>query len=230
MITGVDTLLTQLEDLIDRKIEPVIKIVKELNDEVNLSELDIWTEKGRSQKEQSAFKNSLIKFFKRQPSYFRSDLKCMVLNESFKRDEVIASHIWKYSKRGRGLQKFGLTVLDADNSRNGLLMVKSIEERFDIKDLCFLYDAFTQKIFLKVLNPDILTMRVLPSHKTFQEIDGYPLQYPSKNMPFKRLLNFHAKCSFKNAKERGWHTLPSDAVVNDYFNLSDLATMPSIPD
>jgi hypothetical protein len=62
----------------------------------------------------------------------------MVLNKSFRRNDVIAFHIWKSSKRARGVQKFGLTILDADSPLNRLLLVKLIEERFDIKKYTYL--------------------------------------------------------------------------------------------
>ncbi len=63
----------------------------------------------------------------------------------FPPDVVIASHIWKNCMHGVGMSKFGLTVQDSTSPRNGLLMLKVIEERFDIEDVCFLYDPFKKK-------------------------------------------------------------------------------------
>lgn len=77
----------------------------------------------------------------------------MVTDLACKRECVIGSHIWKHS---RGMFKFGLTVADCLSPRNGLLMMKDIELEFDIKGVCFLYDACKQNLILKVLNPVLL--------------------------------------------------------------------------
>jgi hypothetical protein len=48
------------------------------------------------------------------------------------------------------MSKFGLTVQDSTSPRNGLLMLKIIEERFDIIDVYLLYDPFKKMLTLKV--------------------------------------------------------------------------------
>lgn len=214
--------------LIVSRLENLEVLTKQVIRESNVTDLDIWTENGRSKKEQGNFKNDLIKYYKRKKSYFSTDLHCMILDQPFPRDQVIASHIWKYSTRGRGLQKFGLTVKDETNPRNGLLLVKALEEAFDVKYICFLYNPITQKIFLKVLNPQLLDEVVVPSTKTFREIDGSHLCHPASKFPYRRLLNFHAVCSYKHAKEQGWSTIGDLDVVQSFFELSDGASMPEI--
>jgi hypothetical protein len=91
----------------------------------------------------------------------------MVLDRFFARDKVIASHIWKLSTGGDGLLEFGLHPMDLDSTRNGLLLCKSIEEAFDVKDVCFLIDRIhSANIFIKVLNPFLLnplTSPIVPS-------------------------------------------------------------------
>lgn len=42
------------------------KQIDELTSDFNTSEYDIWTEGGRSKQESEEFKNSLIKYYKRQ--------------------------------------------------------------------------------------------------------------------------------------------------------------------
>lgn len=188
--------------------------------------------------EQKEFKTRLIGYYNRQEKLAKkvtsfilgrkSMLKCMILDEYFDRNVVIASHIWKNSMHGVGLPKFGLTVQDAMSPRNGFLMVKMIEERFDIKDVCFLYDPFRKKLTLKVLNPSIFDIVVDPSSKTFRQLDGALLRHPKGKFPFRRLLNFHAKCAYIRAKEQRWSTVGNDDVVADYFNLSEGGYMPQI--
>jgi hypothetical protein len=131
---------------------------------------------------------------------------------------------------GVGMPKFGLTVQDSISPRNGLLMLKIIEERFDIKDVCFLYDPFKKKLTLKVLNPDIMDTVVVPSAKTFRMLDGALLRHPRDKFPYRRILNFHAKCAYRRARERQWNTVGNNEVVNDYFNLSEGGYMPEIGD
>ena len=49
-------------------------------------------------------------------------------------------------------------------------MVKIIEEKFDIKHVCFLHDRFNRKIQLKAMNPAIMDVLVTPSNRTFREL------------------------------------------------------------
>jgi len=84
------------------------------------------------------------------------------------------------------MSKFSLTVQDSTSPRNGLLMLKIIEERFDTKDVCFLYDPYKTKLTLKSLNPDIMNSVVVPSAKIFRMLDGALLRqvYRQTNSQF----------------------------------------------
>jgi hypothetical protein len=62
----------------------------------------------------------------------------------------------------------------------------------------------------------------------FREIDGSFLRHKDGNFPFRRLLNFHAKYSYIRAKSLRWSTIPDDAVVDSYFDLSEGGFMPDI--
>jgi hypothetical protein len=218
--------------VVSRALQPYTERLNTLSQEHNIMNYDIWTESGRSTAEQTAFKNRLIEYYNRKETTFFSTprLKCMILNRYFPSNVVIASHIWKNKMHGVGLSKFGLTVQDATSPRNGFLMLKMIEERFDIKDVCFLYDPFKGRLTLKVLNPDIMDIVVSPSTKTFRDLDGELLRHPSEKFPFRRILNFHAKCAYKRARERQWNTVGDDESVNDYFNLSEGGYIPEIED
>jgi len=203
------------------------KQIDELTSDFNTSEYDIWTEGGRSKQESEEFKNALIKYYKRQAGWFSGGkIKCMVTDLACKRELVIGSHIWKHSKRGRGMFKFGLAVADCVSPRNGLLLLKDIEMEFDIKGVCFLYDAFKQKLVLKVLNPSLLPKTITNTTLTFADVDGNILHHPAKHLPFRRILNWHARCSYKHAQEQGWTTVGPGDVVKDYFDLSETASIP----
>ena len=206
---------------------PMKEQIDELNSDFNTSEYDIWTEGGRSKQEADDFKDSLIKYYKRQGPWFsRGKIKCMVTDRACKREHVIASHIWKHSKRGRGLSKFGLNVEDCWSTRNGILLMKDIEVQFDIKGVCFLYDTFKQKLILKVLNPDLLPRIITNTTLTFADVDGNILQHPANHLPYRRILNWHARCAYKHAREQNWTTVGPDDLVQDYFNLSQSASIP----
>ena len=97
--------------------------------------LDIWTPSKRSKDEQADFKNSLIAFYKRgNEQSSRNEVKCMMLDIFLPRESVIASHIWKYSTEGQGLEDFGLSPRHLSDPRNGLLLCKAIEDAFDKKE------------------------------------------------------------------------------------------------
>jgi hypothetical protein len=215
-----------------RALQPFNERLNILSQEHNISNFDIWTESGRSTAEQTAFKKRLIDYYNRQSYAFLQTpkLKCMILDKYFPPDVVIASHIWKNCMHGVGMPKFGLTGQDSTSPRNGLLMLKIIEERFDIKDVCFLYNPFLKKLTLKVLNPDIMDTVVVPSAKTFRMLDGALLRHPRDKFPYRRILNFHAKCAYRRARERQWNTVGNNEVVSDYFNLSEGGYMPEVGD
>jgi hypothetical protein len=130
--------------------------------------------------------------------------------------------------KGRGLPKFGLSIADLNNPRNGLLMLKDIENAFDRKQLCFLYQPFgetAERIFLvKVLDPDIKQMTITGTTKNFTDIDMTHLQVPKNRIPYRRLLSFHARCSFHHAKEIGW--IQAHESFDEYFDISETASAP----
>ncbi len=153
----------------------------------------------------------------------------MVLNDFFPRHIVIASHIWKRYTHGDGLEDFGLSTNDINNPRNGLLLYKSIEEAFNVKNICFLVNTIdSSEIIVKVLCPDIISNFIFPntnSNIKFSDIDGRKLHYPDdEHIPFRRILHFHAKMSFQHAIKRNW--IPNDSSFIDYFNMSIGASIP----
>lgn len=57
---------------------------------------------------------------------------------------VVASHIFKRATGGHNLRYFGLQTDDVNNVRNCLFLFRPIEQAFDLKRLCFLYEPVTQ--------------------------------------------------------------------------------------
>ena len=102
--------------------------MRELSIDHNLNNYDIWTETGRSEVEQQEFKNGMIKFYNRGGFFNRNQVQCMMTNEWHRRDHVIAEHIWKHKMHGNGLHKFNLERKDAGSPRNGILMLKDVED------------------------------------------------------------------------------------------------------
>jgi hypothetical protein len=199
-----------------------------LTADFNLQTFDIWTEGGRSTTEQSDFKDALIKFYKRKP-FYSNKIRCMATGILQNRDLVIASHIWKQCKHGVGLPKFGLRREDSRDPRNGLLLLRDIELKFDVKEVCFVYNPLTQQFSIKVLNPALMTVVIANSNgKTFADINDQPLQHPQNKIPFRRLLSFHAQCSFQAALEKEWITQQVHDSFDPYHTLSDSASVPDI--
>ncbi len=119
---------------------------------------------------------------------------------------------------------YGLSSLEVDNARNGILMLDSIEKAFDHLDVCFLYNALTQALTLKVMNPAFLTKRILPNStvelRTFANIDQSALQVViAGTMPFRRILSIHAKFAYSRALSMGW--IANTETLSTYFNVSE---------
>ncbi|KAJ1434296.1 hypothetical protein B484DRAFT_446745 [Ochromonadaceae sp. CCMP2298] len=223
---GGEVALEQLRYELAQKHIVMQKQIDEISSDLNTSEYDIWTEGGRSNQESKKFKNSLINYYQRRGWFSGGKIKCMVTDLACKKEYVIGSHIWKHCKQGRGMVKFGLAVTDCLSPRNGLLLMKDIEMEFDIKGVCFLYDVFKQKLILKVLNPILLPKIITNTALTFADVDGKILHHPTNHLPFRRILNWHARCSYKYAQEQGWSTVTADENVADYFELSETASIP----
>lgn len=198
-----------------------------------IKELDIWPG-NRTQIEQAEFKDQLIIKYECGAAN-QNTIKCMVLNAFFRRDAVRASHIWKYSTNGIGLTEFGLHYSDLNNYRNGLLMYTTIEQAFDRKELCFVYDPFQGKLLLKVLHKgvdgimedmilDKNHQKLYQNCTQFKDIDGAPLNLPANVYPFRRLLNWHARCAHEYAKTKKW--IPENDNFDDFYDLSDLVSLP----
>eukprot|EP01041_Mallomonas_annulata_P003710 gene3710-7375_t len=201
-----------------------LHLTKYLTKEVVISHrlrMDIWSSSNRTKVEQADFKEKLISYYRRgHPTKF-SKIKCMVLDVFLPRETVIASHIWKFCTKGEGLTEFRLLPSDLGSPRNGLLLCQSIQKAFDSKKVCFLVDKIC---FLDIA---IRQEKVHNDSKlTFENIDGWLLQHPIENIPFRRILDFHAKMSYENAIKKQW--LPSDTKYEHFFNMSINSSIPDL--
>jgi hypothetical protein len=224
--------LTEISDKLAKQGKKIDYVTKEVVIQHRLR-MDIWTESKRSTVEQKAFKDSLIAFYQRHHPSDPSIVKCMVLDHFFPRHLVIGSHIWKYSSHGKGLEEFGLKEEDLNSPRNGMLMCETIERAFDAKRVCFLVDRInTGNLVLKVLDTALLDPATSPlvisgySALKFCDIDGYSLKHPEGSLPFRRILDFHAKLSYKTAISRGW--LAENSTFDDFFDMSIGASIPDL--
>jgi hypothetical protein len=176
--------------------------------------------------EQKEFKDALIEFYARE-GFCRNQVRCMITNEWHSRNDVIAARIWMIKTREQGLAKFHLEFHDLVSPRNGFLALKSIEEKFDRKQLCFLYHPLEGNGFtVKVLDPSILNTVIDKSKGklTFGAIDGKRLCHPPGKFPYRRLLGSHARSCYVNARNRGW--ILDNENFEEYFHLSETASAP----
>lgn len=154
-------------------------------------------------------------------------LKCMVTGTFYPRHEVRASHIVKRSTDGDTMHLYGLPP-NIDHVRNGLLMLEPIEQAFDRKDICFLYDSLTNQLVAKVLNPNLMG-ELMPKSgprgstatytQTYGSVDGLTLHLPAGVYPYRRALSMHAKFAYSRALHLGW--VAASSMLDSYFNVSE---------
>ncbi|CAF1524010.1 unnamed protein product, partial [Didymodactylos carnosus] len=179
---------------------------------------DPWKLSSQTRTQQDVFKSKLVVFYHRQSTTLARGIKCMVLDYDLSSDYITAAHIWPSSTNGRGLSRFRLEAKCLNDSRNGLLLHKSIEQGFDRKQICFLYDLNADQLKTRLLCPSI-RFEQIDNGITFGDIDGRPLQLPKGVWPYRRLLNWHVIRSFEYAREESW--IDSSECVEDYFHMSD---------
>lgn len=231
-----DTLAHILEEVkkqgeeVKKKLEDTKQEIKTLRDSLAKAEIrrlqkkiDCWHSNNGTETENRQFKDSLANYYQCSvPS--GSDLKCMVTNRYYPRNEVCACHLVKRATQGDTMHLYGLPP-DINNPRNGILMLEPIEQAFDQKEICFLYDSLTNELKVKVLNPLLVTepLTALNPRKTYPmtygDIDGLTLQLPTGIFPYRRVLSMHAKFAYSQALNMGW--IADSETLNTYFNISD---------
>jgi len=135
-----------------------------------------------------------------------------------------AAHIWPARQaESFVLEQLCLTTNNVSSPRNGLLLLASIEDVFDKKQICFIYDPFLQQLKLQILDPSLGTTKYHPGKK-FADLQGQPISLPANKFPFRRLLSAHAWTSFSHARQMNWVSQETFDMYKDYAHLSDIAT------
>jgi hypothetical protein len=219
----------------------IIPIAQEVVKQRNIR-LDIWTPSKITREENHDFKQRLILFYQCQHSTNPNLVKCMMLNDFLNKKRVKASHIYKVSTLGIGLDDFNLVQPNLWNERNGLLLYTTIEDAFDRKEVCFMCNRLTSppSLHLLILNPSLLTKLVLDTvdandntidvslrSLTFGDLNGRQLILPANAIPYRRILNWHAICSMRFAVSMGWMTEAEKGNYQPFFDLSVGATIPT---
>jgi hypothetical protein len=191
--------------------------------------LDCWQSTQRTEIESHAFKDSLVTYYgcagaSDQPP---DQLKCMLTGSFYPYNEVRASHIIKHSTGGNTMHLYGLPS-DINNVRNGLLLLDPIEQAFDRKDICFLYNTLSNQLVSKVLNPNLL-LQLMPRPKTssqkatfnqtYGSVDGLVLNLPKDVFPYRRALSMHAKFAYSRALHLHW--IDESVTLDTYFSVSE---------
>lgn len=113
--------------------------------------------------------------------------------------------------------------------------ILGLTKRLIKKNCAFIYDPFQAKLVLKVLHrgdDGIMESIILEkndqeiynNYKKFKNIHGKPLNLPDNVYPFRRLLNWHARCCHQYAKDKKW--ISESENFEDFFDLSDLVSLP----
>jgi hypothetical protein len=190
-----------------------------------LRRLDPWTSAQRTRVEQAAFKARLLHHYERGAPDNPPDkpwARCMVSGAELPQPLVKASHIWKRSTQGEGLDEFGLRATDVHSVRNGLLLASQLEAAFDVKRVAFRYNLLRDEFTLCLLDPALLGGARVVSDAEVRELRGYPplervptfrdcdgavLQCPPDCKPFRRLLAWHYALAMKHAAAEEWVAL-----------------------
>jgi hypothetical protein len=136
---------------------------------------------------------------------------------------VVNAHIWPESNR-KNLVLVELEEDDVNNARNILRLHHDIERAFDHKRLTFTTKrgatAENTQFELKVLDPDLMATTLADTGKTFADVDGLPLVFPTGRMPYRRNLATHSVLAYRFARNQGW--LQIDALTEGEVTAGEL--------
>eukprot|EP00961_Rhodomonas_salina_P153130 2061775-Rhodomonas_salina.1 len=128
--------------------------------------------------------------FRSRLKYFYGSTMCLLTPM-----EGTAAHIWP---RSRGFCFPSSSSVSVNHPKNGMFLVKAIEEAFDRRQVCFICDPFTRSIAFKVLNPKLKEQQV-GSTTTFGKLDGKCVHFDDDRRPSFALLSRHAQSAIKFA-------------------------------
>lgn len=204
----------------------------------------------RDATEQKQFKMDMASYYERWVGFVPQDMtdarhpwvvSCMVTGVQLPFSSIIAGHIYPSSSHGQGLEKYGLPMSDVMHPRNGLLVVKNIEEALAVHRACFIWDIMKQELLFCVLDPALKKMNVLGKDNidalekneqlayqidsarrlTFQDLHNRPLLHAEGCFPFRRLLARDARKTYALAASKNWITNAEAVKFFDYCALSD---------
>jgi hypothetical protein len=127
------------------------------------------------------------------------------------------AHIWPHNN-SQGLVLVDLQPSDIDDPRNLLRLHEDIEYYLDRFHLTFVLSG--SDFILKVLDSNILPLKLKDRSETFEDIDGQKLLRPSGKLPWRRLLATHSILAHEKAREQNW--LPEDQLIAAESNAHDL--------
>ena len=190
-------------------------------------ELNCWLTNYRTIHESTEFKLAVINYYGMTVSSVGDRImtaRCMVSGAVVQYGELRPAHLVKHSTP-QLMVLYGLSSLEIDNARNGILMLDSIEKAFDHLDVCLLYNSLTHALTLKVMNPVLQTKRILPNStvelRTFADVDGSALKVVTAgSMPYRRILSVHTKFAYSRALSMGW--IANTETLSTYFNVSEV--------
>ncbi|PRP76771.1 hypothetical protein PROFUN_14784 [Planoprotostelium fungivorum] len=222
----------------EEKFEELMRISKAAYEEATQSRRERLQKsvsgKQRNNLSQKDWKNKLIQYYQRADLNNSGNITCMMLNQSFPGNKVIAAHLWDRSTNGLDLpHDFGLPIDSIDSERNGILVAKGIEDAWTYDRVAFIYNSLATPpvYFMVVLDPTLLEELVEPSPNIkFKDMDGQPLHMPlGVEPPFRRLMNFKSRNAVNDALHL-WPEYWTDPSrrnclnFDDFWELSDKAS------
>lgn len=169
-------------------------------------------------KERDAFRDKLVQAY--QPDARKGFLTCMVTGLELPESDVCAAHIWPAHARSIFAEKwFGLGDGDFDSCRNGILMAKSLEEKFDEQRIAFVPDIETDEYHILLVHHRLRgPAQNIPELERLSRVNdtigdvtlgrllGKTLTFTNPNgpRPFRRILFHHYATALGTAASRNW--------------------------
>ena len=169
-----------------------------------------------SDSEREAFREELRRAY--QPHAPADELTCMLTGATVHKSLVAAAHIWPARARSPAVERwFGLPRGALNTYRNGLLMLKSVEEKFDDLRLgiACCNGETTVQVLDKRLRTDTQVFAELRSRAaaadgvktSFAALHGATLPLLAQKgaaRPYNRLVTFHFASVLQEARRKNW--------------------------
>ncbi len=168
---------------------------------------------------QNKFKEDAISRYNAESPNSKDHILCAVLQCYVRRDEVIAAHLCSLDEQDV-LPVLGKDISFKWNPKNCVLMFKPLEKLFDALEVTLLYHPDSQRVTFQVLYDHLLNERIVSDFslfegyslmsnnqkkkfrnrfKTYSDLNGKPLLFPSLVLPSKTILNWAAKSAYEAA-------------------------------